>query len=603
MGIRYVNGSRLKHAVIAAAQRVLGAQEDLDNINVFPVPDGDTGTNMALTLKQVAEAAIDTTSPKLGELSASLAEAALIGARGNSGAILAQFFQGLAQGFQNLHRADLKTFARAASTATTFAEQAIAQPVEGTILSVMKAWSSSMQKDCCTFSDIAALLQHGLMHAAESLAHTPEQLPVLAQAGVVDAGGQGFVYMLEGVTHLIETGAMDWTQQATTIRIASKSVTNVGVDDVISYTFCTECLIEGSGMDLGQIRLAVSALGDSLIVAGSSEKAKIHIHTNEPEALFEMARQWGSLTHPKAENMRTQQVRHQAKDKTSIALITDSSCDLPSDYLIRHGIKMVPVTVSLDGRVYQDRINITTREIYRQMSLGKWPKTSQPTPASFQQALSLAQGHHKQAIGVFLSSKVSGTFQAAQLAAKSFPDMDIRSLDSYSVAGALGHLVRIAAESIEAGYDLDTVEKRVLAARPYSRIFASIPTLEQLVRGGRVSAVQGWLARMLKLVPIFTFNASGSIEAVAKSRSGRKSWSKVFELTVRHCELLKDLRFSICHASNDEAAQFYSDALCAHFKLDTVDILNISPTVGAHTGLGAAAICVHGIPIGTELPS
>ena len=181
--------------------------------------------------------------------------------------------------------------------------------------------------------------------------------------------------------------------------------------------------------------------------------------------------------------------------------------------------------------------------------------------------------------------------------------MDLRIVDSRTVAGALGLLVRIAAESIEAGFDLDTVERRVLAARRHCKLFASFPTLKHLVRGGRIGRLQGMVAGWLDMVPILSFNAEGGIEAAAKSKSGRRAREKVVALTRAFCRGRKHLRFTVCHADNEETAAFYAEALGNHFALDHVDVLSISPTIGAHVGLGAACISVYGLPEHEELPS
>lgn len=601
MGIHYLDGHRLRNSVIAAAQSVVGTQERLNNINVFPVADGDTGTNMALTLRSVADGAIDAGDQDLSDMSNSLAESALMGARGNSGAILAQFFQGLAAGLHKHRRVGIEGFVIACTSAVNYAESAISQPKEGTILTVMREWSDCLQREWAKVPDFVALLRGALKQAISALEKTPRQLEVLARAGVVDAGAQGFVNMLEGVMHLIETGDMDYTPvigEAATPALVHENT------EEITYQFCTECLIEGQGLERQAIREAVDDLGDSLIVAGSTHKIKIHIHTNEPEALFQRAGTYGKVIHTKAEDMRSQHhEQHGIDHGADIALITDSSCDLPSDYLIRHKIKVVPVTVTLDERAYQDRINITAREVYRQMGRGRFPKTSQPAPGSYHQAYSLAREHHKKAIAIFLSGQVSGTHQGGVVAAKAYPSMDIRVVDSCTVAGAMGLLVQLAAESVAEGFDLDTIEKRIIAARPYCHVFASFPTLDHLVRGGRVGRTQGLLAGLLGMVPIMSFDTEGKIKKAGVARTGKSSWMKVVKLTIKQMKNRRDPRFIVCHAHNEEAANFYRQSVRREFGVADVPVLNISPTVGAQVGLGTAGICMYALPNDVELPT
>lgn len=165
MPVNYIDGPRLKHATVAAAQRLIQMQEHLNNINVFPVPDSDTGTNMALTMRSVAEGALNCNEESVHAVSLALADSALMGARGNSGAILAQFFQGLSEGFQGQSRSDMQGFAHAVQHAAKLAREAIAEPREGTILTVIQDWAKHIHETWEKFSDFPGLIDSSL-HAA-----------------------------------------------------------------------------------------------------------------------------------------------------------------------------------------------------------------------------------------------------------------------------------------------------------------------------------------------------------------------------------------------------------------------------------------------------
>jgi hypothetical protein len=283
----------------------------------------------------------------------------------------------------------------------------------------------------------------------------------------------------------------------------------------------------------------------------------------------------------------------------TIALITDSSCDLPIDYLINHQVRLVPVTITFGTKTYMDRINITADEVYRMMDEEHlYPTTSQPTPASFRKAYAMAAEHHDHALAIYLSSAMSGTYQAGLNAAAERDDLEVRVVDSKTTAGALGLLVKVAADAIAAGCDLDEVHRRVREALPHCRLYVAFRDLEHVIRGGRVGRIQGWLAKLLNLVPILSFGTDGKPYAVGKSRPGRRGWRKVVDLIIKRSAGLRDLHFLVCHAMEPEGAQFMADALCEAFDLDSVDILQVSPTVGAHVGLGTCAIAMYGLPAG-----
>lgn len=594
MTIYYLDGGRLKKGVVAAAQRILDVQERINRINVFPVPDGDTGTNMALTMKSVADGAINAQSVDIDGMSTTLAEAALMGARGNSGAILAQFFQGLAESFANKNRVSTTEFAHSADQAVRFAETAVANPTEGTILTVMRDWAESLKKLASSYRDFRKMLPEARTAASESLERTPEQLAVLTKAGVVDAGAAGFVNMLEGINTYMETGELEeWTAVAEAETADAAAISQ----EEITFRYCTECLVEGPVLNRNDIKAAIAEMGDSMIVAGSNTKVRIHIHTDDPQHLFKTAARFGTVSKEKYDDMQHQHDTH--ANTKAIALLTDSSCDLPNEWLIEHGVRVVPVNLLFGTRTVLDRVEITSREVYRLLRSGEeLPTSSQPSPAQFKKAYAMAAEQHKEGIGIFVSSKLSGTWQAAKQSAEAQDKIKMSVVDSRNIAGSVGLLVRLAAESISEGCDLDEITRRVELAREHTKIFVALDSVDNMVRSGRLPFLAGKLSRWLKLVPIIGLNKQGAAKPCGKGRPGKDCWDKVLKLCADHLKDLENPRFLICHADNLEAARYYEERLKAEHAVDHVDILEVSPTIGVHAGLGAAAVTVMGFPKG-----
>ncbi len=206
MKIRYLDGSRLYNAIIAGGKAVIKNQAYLNKINVFPVPDADTGTNMASTMRSIMESS--KVSRSLQSTLRSIADSALMGARGNSGIIFAQFFHGLSQELKDHHTISVTDFSRSVNNAITYVYDSILEPVEGTIITVMKDWAKAVEKNSEKTRDFVHLLSNSLKTARESLQNTPKQLKVLAEAGVVDAGAHGFVNFLEGISSFIQKGKL-----------------------------------------------------------------------------------------------------------------------------------------------------------------------------------------------------------------------------------------------------------------------------------------------------------------------------------------------------------------------------------------------------------
>ncbi|MFQ5604938.1 MAG: DAK2 domain-containing protein [bacterium] len=595
MKIDSIDGKHLRQAVIAGARRVIMMQENLNRINVFPVPDNDTGTNMALTMQSVAEGAINCREFSISGMSQCLADSALMGARGNSGAILAQFFQGLADSFRGKIQASLKHFGEAAERAKNGAYEAITEPKEGTILTVIHDWANHIKNHCHISQDYMDLLRRGLNEAQRSLKETPKKLKLLSKAGVVDAGAQGFVHLLEGVLHFMESGKYDKSVGLGGGKLIPRAIVKNAPQD-ISYQFCTECFIQGQQMDRIKLRQEIASLGDSLIVAGSSEKLRVHIHTNEPETVFNIARQFGAISKQKTDDMRDQHSQAYGENSTSkIALVTDSSCDLPPEFIIRHNVQMVPVQVSFGNENYIDKITITPKEFYRLLQESPhYPKTSQPTPGDFLNTYNELWGHYDEAISIHLSGAVSGTLQAAQTGAKSAADKKILVMDSSNTSVGLGLIVAEAAQAIEEGCRLEEVRSRVERAIKNVRFYVSVATVEYLIRGGRLSRSRGLLAMALNLKPILTLDIEGKVQTLAKTFGGKAALKATMKLICEDARGKRNLRFAVAHANAPETADWFVENIKKQFEVQNIMIVNVSPALGAHAGPGAAGVAFLG---------
>lgn len=585
---------RLKQAVIAGARRVILMQERLNRMNVFPVPDNDTGTNMALTLQSVAEGAISCHDASISEMSRRLADSALMGARGNSGAILAQFFQGFSEKLRNEQRISLVQFGAVAQQARNSSYEAITEPQEGTILTVIHDWAEHARSYCHHAHDFIDLISQGLRAAQSSLNDTPKKLKMLAKAGVVDAGAQGFVHMLEGILNFVLTGKIE---QAVGIGASSDSGAKVeAMPQDILFQYCTECFIEGERIARVQLRDELRQIGNSLIVAGSTEKMRVHVHTNEPETVFEIAGRYGQVSRRKFDDMRKQHTdAHAAERTSSIALVTDSSCDLEPEFIIRHNIQTVPVQLSFGQQNYIDKITITPKEYYRMLTeSGYYPKTSQPTPGDFANTYEQLWGHYDQAVSIHLSGVLSGTLQAARTAAKGVPDGKLRVLDGRNVCIGLGLLVAEAARAIEQGCDLDEVVSKVEAAANKIRFYVAIDTVEYLIRGGRLSRSRGIVARGLNLKPILRLTQDGQVEVAARVLGAQASLKKVMKFIRKEARGKKNLRFAVAHANAIEKAAWLRDQIEKQCEVRDIITVNVSPALGAHAGPGAAGVAFLG---------
>lgn len=308
MGVYSFDGNDLKMMLRGAVELLEQSKGSIDALNVFPVPDGDTGTNMYHTLAAAEKEAAAINTNHIGLVGEAIARGGLMGARGNSGVILSQVLQGFAGALRLKERATAVDIIEALGDGARMAYQAVMSPVEGTILTVVReaAEEAAAQRS----SDLLRMMVAILKKALAALQETPNQLPVLKEAGVVDAGGKGFVVILEGFLNALKNAspaARGLTKPVVNPETVPKSkVEDVRIPETINFCYCTEFLIRGNGLPLDVIRQELADYGDSLLVVGSGDLTKVHIHSNHPGLVLECCLKYGSLIDIKVENMRDQ---------------------------------------------------------------------------------------------------------------------------------------------------------------------------------------------------------------------------------------------------------------------------------------------------------
>lgn len=308
-----ITGLMFRDSIISAANNISNSRQAVDALNIFPVPDGDTGTNMSMTITAAAkEMATLPDNCTIEEASARCASALLRGARGNSGVILSLIFRGFSKGFKGLEAAGAKDIANAFKEGVDAAYKAVMKPTEGTILTVVREAKDAAVKMAEIQSDPLEVAFAALQAAKEALAKTPDLLPVLKKAGVVDAGGQGLILVFEGMESVWHNGVIVQPLDGsgvTPVSAPSKSTVAQASDD-IEFGYCSEFLIEKSSSakekDPIKLRAFLESIGDCVVVVDDSDIIKVHVHSNEPGNVIQAALKYGQLINIKIDNMRYQ---------------------------------------------------------------------------------------------------------------------------------------------------------------------------------------------------------------------------------------------------------------------------------------------------------
>jgi hypothetical protein len=594
MQIAYLDGPRLRRSLIAACDYAQRQRAELNRINVFPVPDGDTGTNLALTVRSIADHLRSNKDRAVSAVAHRAAQGAVLGARGNCGMMLSHFLLGFAEGVSDRERITTAEFGSALGAGVDKLYDALDDPVEGTILSVMRDAAAAARASEAT--DFVPLVTQVLEQARDSLARTPEQLAVLKRAGVVDAGAKGFVSMLEGVLMFVDGVqiAVDADVGGGGNGASAAAVADYSTEEE-QYGFCTEALVRGEALPSQRaVRDVLRAHGDSLIVIRAGDVLKVHVHTDEPEAVFDYLRTVGSLVTHKAEDMRVQHATigrgaHVRLARRPVGVVTDSACDLSEEVIRAHGIHVVPMSLVDDDRTYRDGIDITASEFHDKLAAaGALPTTSQPSPASFLEAYERAGEEAESIVGVFVASTLSGTVGAAEVAASRVDGVPVRVADSLGASLLQGLLVLKAAELGELGWEAGAIVDELTRIRSRSGILFTVRTFDRLIASGRVSLGKALIGRYLGIKPILGLTGEGRVKAFGKAFGDRRARPELMRILRARVPRDAKVRFGVVHVGLPEIVDPVSAELRAAYGKH-VEILSApaTPVISTHLGIGA----------------
>jgi len=585
-----INGKHLYYAFIAGGKQVLQNQNELNQINVFPVSDKDTGTNLASTIRSV----IDNIKPDKSYKTTlnEIANASLIGARGNSGVIFAQFFYGLNQKTNNSHVITLKELAESVKGAIPYIYQAIANPVEGTILTVIKDWSDFLNSKMDKIHDLKTVMNESIIILEKSLFETTAKLNILNKHNLVDAGAKGFVLFMKGIIALINN--MNIRELSTEIsENISISHSDEIFDENIKYRYCTEAILKNLTIKKEDLKQFLNNDADSVVVAGSESICRIHIHTNEPAELFYKLKDFGTITFQKVDDM-VRQFDIATKRKWNIALVTDSTCDLSKELIDFYQINMIPININFGDNHYLDKITMQPNQFYNLLeSSDDFPKTSQINEQSFTNIYSHLASHYDAIISIHLTSQFSGTYLSSQKSAKIISkefNKPIFTFDSKNLSGALGLLVLKTAQSIEAGNSFESIINSLETWRKNAKIFVSVKDLKYMIKGGRVSKPKGFIANALGLNPVISIDDDGKSLLFGNTFSQNSSLNKVFKHVEKLSQSKSIWNYIILHAHNFDGAKEAEHKMFNISDKMAISIVDISPVIGMHAGKGSIAI-------------
>ena len=587
--MEFLTKEELKKMMLLSYQKIEENKEEINKINVFPVPDQDTGSNMAKTLLGIKEAIEGKEFKNLKEISEAALDGALISAQGNAGVIYTGFLASFLP-LLDKNPVDAKKLAIAFERGAKRAWESIQNPKEGTILDVIDAASQTFKKESEKETDIIKLLRKAIEKAKEALLATREKMEIFKKANVVDAGGLGFLVILESYLEALEPA---WAKTLPAKEMPSEKIKRFV--QVLSNRYEVVSLIENLRLDENTIRARLKKLGNSLDVVRWGNKMKIHIHTDYPDEIKNIIRKSGQILALRIEDMAKEVVGEKSVRKVSIGIVTENNVAcLPEKVRERYQIETVDAIVDWPGSE-----NLPGENIYQKMreadkvGIKNFPKTSQGAPKLYYDAFKKQLEKFDKVLSITISHKLSGCYNSACQAKEMLPEEEkerVYILDTLQAAASQALLVLRAVELIQEQREINEVIEELKKLIPQTHLYIIFEDPKWVEAGGRVSKGQAnWIRRIkkLNLHPLITIKdgavtKDGVVFAKDMAEALFKKLSKESQKARKEG---KRIRVIISHADNLEGAEKLRQML-KEIKAEVPFISLASPIVCSHTGPG-----------------
>jgi DegV family protein with EDD domain len=589
MDFQHLTPQHLLQAIISGCEHLKLARKKLNDINFFPVADGDTGDNMAATAHAIIENA--SLEPTVHQTLESVANASIIGARGNSGMLFSSFFNGLFQAAQQSSHLNTHHFGEMLNNAAKQVRSSLIEPMEGTLLTVVESWASLVKHRAHELTNFKTLCQdilHPLKNTLDESCHYTHK----NEERVLDAGALGFYHFIEGFTQSLGN-------EENLSFVKAKSVEEFHVPDIDhvfttsppSNRFCTEALLRDTHINPQQLKRHLQQFGDSIVVTGHQHLQRFHIHTNTPARVFDSLQALGRIANPKVDDMQRQYECHLCTPP-KIGLLTDSCADLPLSIRDQFKIHLLPINIHLAEHHLLDPYSIEANHFYHQIKkTTQYPTTSAPNPLQIQNKFKELQAKNQDLLMITVADRLSSTFASASNIAKEYDNIHVVNSKLTSAAQSL--LVHHAALRIQEGdIDVKTLSDELSHLNQDIVFYVLVNKLDALMRSGRVDKIKGNLANLLHLKPIIKLNSEGRGSMDGQAFTIDKGLQSILRAIEKE-ETIREKRLShyaIVHAGFEEGAKKLSEHAEFKFSKPPLYIGPVSAAIGLHAGYGCVGI-------------
>ncbi|MCU0236545.1 MAG: DegV family EDD domain-containing protein [Acidobacteria bacterium] len=580
--MKEIDAAKFREIIKRGMEHLFQDRDLLNRINVFPVADGDTGDNLVHTLRPVYDRIDAIGEPRLDDLAARLAQEMLLSAKGNSGVIFSQFFFSFAQGMKGLATIGPADFSLAMEKAVRETYAAVADPREGTILTVLRHSAEEFKRLALCGERYQVIFEKVIIKAKEILEKTRDILPQMRKARVVDAGGLGFFLFFKGMAAAVS--GRDGGEDGSDSSAYEQSPRAV---DASELAYCAEWVVRPR-REREFFKELLKGRGDSLLIAGDADLFHLHLHTDDPEgAQAEIAR-YGEILSRKVDSLRPVPA---GLPELDIALLADSAVDIPAGTEKAMAVGVVPLQILLNDRYFRDRIEIAKEDLYRRMRAEKdlVVKTSQPAPQDFKDAFTAALARKRQVLFFSLSSLLSGSYRNALAAVRQLPAADqarVRVVDTLNVSAGSGLLFCRALRLLEQGLGMEQAAAGIESRRQGVISLGYVESLEYAVRGGRLPPAAGTVTRLLGIRPLVAFE-KGKLVRKGALLSTRRKERKVVRRFLKKLDLARSYSLGVVYTDNPQAALLLEDELAkSPLRISSIYQAVGAAVLGAHAGPG-----------------
>ena len=579
---------RLCQSIFSGAKLVIQNKIELNDINVFPVADGDTGSNLA-SLMQAILNDVPSDNQSIKSLLDKVSSAAIIGARGNSGLIFAQYLSGLAENYQEeatVESSLVNTFKLSVSKAY----DAVENPKEGTILSVMRVWAESLTQHFKQTNSFFDALSGAHQSIEKAVLDTKLQLAVLTKNNLVDSGAKGFYYFVTGFTTAFCNEPQEVDKDSEPLEIAQDKQVAHLIADKPTYRYCTEFILNDVKLSISDIRAMIASLGDSLIVIGNQDVMKLHIHTNQPKQILALLEPVALVSYQKVDDMLIQYMVTQYQT-SRIAIVTDSIADLPQDYTLQHQVHCLPINILSDGQAFLDKLTLDIDTIDQKIKAGQVLTTSQPSIQTVDALLSFLEDKYDHVLVLTVSKKLSGTYQliSQRIKEKQLSEDWIQLVDSRTNSVAQGLLVKKAVALAEQETSFSDLVAAVQDYRAQTFIYVAVADLNPMIKSGRIPKVLGQVANRLSIVPIVSLDEVGAGILKGVGFSQKHNINKIVKLVRRMVRDGHLAELSVTHVSSPKVANRLAKRL-ASITNKPCEVVDCSGAIAISAGSGSIAV-------------